>query len=63
MFFQCVQFAPGIYDNSELVLTELEKEVLEIRAKDKEEKTVGDTAEVIQTPSVRVTLPVYSVIR
>lgn len=47
------QFAPGVYDNSALTLTDLEKEVLAIRSKDKPEETIGDAAKLIGTTEVR----------
>lgn len=42
-----------MYDNSELTLTDLEKEVLAIRSKEKPQETISDAAKIIETTEVR----------
>lgn len=45
-------FFPGVYDNSDLPLTDLEKEILELRSEDRSEERVGDAAKVVEAPDV-----------
>ena len=46
------QFAPGVYDNSALQLTDLEREVLELRSQDREQEMVEQAAELVEPPEV-----------
>lgn len=46
------QFAPGVYDNSDLPLTDLERHILELRSKDRNEEIVGETGTLIKSPDV-----------
>lgn len=55
------QFSPGVYDNSDLPLTDLERQILELRSRDRHEEIVGETGTLIKSPEVgafaRVTSP------
>ncbi|CAM9304294.1 unnamed protein product, partial [Hapterophycus canaliculatus] len=42
------EFAPGVYDNSDLELTDLERQILELRSKDKAVEVVGETGKLIK---------------
>ncbi|CAM9111833.1 unnamed protein product, partial [Laminaria digitata] len=42
------EFAPGVYDNSALQLTDLEREVLELRSQDREQEMVEQTAKLVE---------------
>eukprot|EP00752_Nemacystus_decipiens_P005082 g4612.t2 len=44
------EFAPGVYDNSDLALTDLERQILELRSQDRDEEIVGETGELIKSP-------------
>lgn len=46
------QFAPGVYDNSDLPLTDLERQILELRSKDRNEEVVGETGTLIKSLDV-----------
>lgn len=48
------QFAPEVYDNSDLPLTDLEKEILELRSKDRGEEKVGEAAKLVEHSDVSV---------
>lgn len=41
------QFVPGAYDNSELSLADWEKDILELRSKDRNEETVAAVASLV----------------
>ncbi|CAM9483080.1 unnamed protein product [Ectocarpus sp. 4 AP-2014] len=44
------QFAPGVYDNSDLQLTDLERQMLDLRSKDTYEETVKEAVKLINSP-------------
>ncbi|CAN0480435.1 unnamed protein product, partial [Ectocarpus sp. 12 AP-2014] len=44
------QFAPGVYDNSDLQLTDLERQILDLRSKDAYEETVKEAVKLINSP-------------
>eukprot|EP00903_Cladosiphon_okamuranus_P014233 g13222.t1 len=44
------EFAPGVYDNSYLPLTDLERHILELRSKDRNQEIVGETGTLIKSP-------------
>ena len=46
------QFAPGVYDNSALQLTDLEREVLELRSQDREQEMVEQAAKLVEPSEV-----------
>lgn len=46
------QFSPGVYENSDLPLTDLERQILELRSKDRDEEIVGETGTLIKSPEV-----------
>lgn len=41
-----------MYDNSDLPLTDLERQILALRAKDRNEEIVGETGPLVDTPDV-----------
>lgn len=50
--FHVKKFAPGVYDNSDFPLTDLERKILELRSKDRHEETVASTAALVDSPEV-----------
>ena len=46
------QFAPGVYDNSGLQLTDLEREVLELRSQDRYQEMVHEAAKLVEPADV-----------
>lgn len=51
--FLCIsKFCPGVYDDSGLPLTDLERGVLRLRSEDKVQETVSETVRLIESNEV-----------